>query len=113
MERRFFAAILLSFVVLYAYQALFAPPPAKSPQTASSSSAATGGEKPVVGEAPASKNVEATAPPIAAAPVEGEEREREIVKYCHSANFSLEKLKEIAGGDACSTSHPPAPKRNP
>jgi YidC/Oxa1 family membrane protein insertase len=79
MERRFFAAILLSFVVLYAYQALFVPPPAKSSQTASSSSSSTGVEKPVVGETPATKNVEATPPPIEAAPVEGEEREREIV----------------------------------
>jgi regulator of RNase E activity RraA len=31
------------------------------------------------------------------------EREREIVKYCHSADFSLEGLRRIAGGNPCTT----------
>lgn len=30
------------------------------------------------------------------------EREREIVKYCHAADFSLEGLRKVVGGNACS-----------
>jgi len=31
------------------------------------------------------------------------EREREIVKYCHSADFSLQGLKQIVSGNPCTT----------
>jgi regulator of RNase E activity RraA len=34
------------------------------------------------------------------------EREKDIVKYCHSANFSLEGLKKIAGSNPCSIALP-------
>jgi YidC/Oxa1 family membrane protein insertase len=80
MERRFFFAILLSFVVLYAYQAFFAPPPAKSPQTTASSPASATASKPPVVEAPStSKTADTSQPVIESAPVEGEGSEREIV----------------------------------
>ena len=79
MERRFFVAILLSFVVLYAYQALFVPPPAKSPQPAGSLSPAEAATEPTTAESSSTKNAETPQAVIEAAPVEGEEREREIV----------------------------------
>jgi YidC/Oxa1 family membrane protein insertase len=79
MERRFFVAILLSFVVLYGYQALFVPRPAKSPQTASSSSSPAAPKQPAVEESSAAKNLDSPQSVIEAAPVEGDEREREIV----------------------------------
>jgi YidC/Oxa1 family membrane protein insertase len=74
MERRFFVAILLSFVVLYAYQAIFPPPQPSPTQTPSSSSSVT---QPATPPAAADKNAEA-APPVAESPVEGEQQEREI-----------------------------------
>jgi 4-hydroxy-4-methyl-2-oxoglutarate aldolase len=48
--------------------------------------------------------------PAAAARIR--EREREIVKYCHSAAFSVEGLRKIASGNPCATDGPPdsAPK---
>jgi YidC/Oxa1 family membrane protein insertase len=76
MERRFFFAILLSFVVLYAYQALFVPP---------SSKLSTGGTAAVPAPTTEQSTPQAAAPapdvaaaPPAAAPVEGDNREREI-----------------------------------
>ena len=74
MERRFFVAILLSFVVLYGYQALFVPPKPR-PRTATPASA----KQAAAPEASRSKAVEAPQPVIEVAPVEGEQREREIV----------------------------------
>jgi YidC/Oxa1 family membrane protein insertase len=79
MERRFFAAILLSFVVLYGYQALFVPPPAKPPQIASSSAPPAAPKQPAGREPSTNKNVDTPQPVIEAAPVEGDESEREIV----------------------------------
>jgi regulator of RNase E activity RraA len=35
------------------------------------------------------------------------EREREIVKYCHSPGFSLEGLRKIAGGNPCAPNDRP------
>lgn len=35
------------------------------------------------------------------------EREREIVKYCHSANFSVEGLRQIASGTPCTADDHP------
>jgi regulator of RNase E activity RraA len=32
-----------------------------------------------------------------------DEREREIVKYCHSAEFSLQGLKQIVSGNPCTS----------
>ena len=80
MERRFFFAILLSFVVLYGYQALFVPPTPQKPQTvttpASSSSSAPASPL----SASATTNTPAAAQPTPeAAPAEGETAEREIV----------------------------------
>ena len=80
MESRFFVAILLSFVVLYAYQALFVPPSAKSPQTTATSSApATASKHPEVEASLSTKNAGTSQPIIESAPVEGEGSEREIV----------------------------------
>ena len=80
MERRFFVAILLSFVVLYAYQAVFVPPPPTAPAAGSTVSQKPEGAKPVTPEAGDTKSAETAAPPVVEpAPVEGEEREREIV----------------------------------
>ena len=76
MERRFFVAILLSFVVLYGYQALFVP---KSPQPGRSSSPASVQKPPAAENSSTSKNAEPPQPVVDVAPVEGEQREREIV----------------------------------
>ena len=76
MERRFFVAILLSFVVLYGYQAFFVPP-TKSPQPARPSSPAAVPQPPAVESS--STTAKPLPPAIDAAPVEGEQREREIV----------------------------------
>jgi YidC/Oxa1 family membrane protein insertase len=57
MERRVFIAIVLSFLVLYFYQAYFAPPPAPSPKPAVSSSAPA---------APAQAPTSSTPPPPSA-----------------------------------------------
>lgn len=35
------------------------------------------------------------------------EREREIVKYCHSADFNVECLRQIAGGNPCAADDQP------
>src|SRR5262245_12291475 len=80
MERRFFFAILLSFVVLYGYQALFVPPPpAKSPQaTLSSPTPAVSSNQPSV-EPSTSKSADTSQATAIAPPVEGEGSEREIV----------------------------------
>jgi hypothetical protein len=47
MERRVFIAVLLSFAVLYGYQALFVPPaPKSSPSTTTSTTAPPGESSP-------------------------------------------------------------------
>ena len=81
MERRFFVAILLSFVVLYAYQAVFVPSPPTAPAGGSTPSEAATGQGAATPDVADSKNVaEASVQPaIEAAPVEGDEQEREIV----------------------------------
>ena len=81
MERRFFVAILLSFVVLYTYQALFVPPAPKPSPTAVTPSSATSPSR-AAGPAPVAspnKEAEPSQPVVEAAPVAGEPREREIV----------------------------------
>jgi len=41
------------------------------------------------------------------------EREREIIKYCHAADFTVEGLRQIASGDPCSLGNrPDAPPRS-
>jgi YidC/Oxa1 family membrane protein insertase len=59
MERRVLLAIVLAFVVLYAWQALFVPPPPANPPTESNQSAASGTAAPA---APASGPPGAVAP---------------------------------------------------
>src|SRR5262245_24894196 len=77
MERRFFIAILLSFVVLYGYQALVPPPP-KAP-TPASSPAPDSAKRGTVPDASKGESTSVAQPAIESAPAEGEEREREIV----------------------------------
>ena len=60
MERRVFIAVLLSFVVLYAYQTYFSPPPGKQPSAPASSPASPSS----TGAAPAA--TDATVPPSSA-----------------------------------------------
>jgi YidC/Oxa1 family membrane protein insertase len=80
MERRFFVAILLSFVVLYVYQAVFVPPPPTAPVGSGTASQAPEGQKPATPEAGDTRNPETAVQPVVEPPsVEGEEREREIV----------------------------------
>jgi YidC/Oxa1 family membrane protein insertase len=79
MERRFFLAILLSFVVLYGYQALFVSPTPPKPQVVTTPASSSSGAQTAPSSAPAT-----TSPPIAqsapeAVPAEGESAEREIV----------------------------------
>jgi YidC/Oxa1 family membrane protein insertase len=78
MERRFFIAILLSFVVLYAYQAVFVPPPPASP--AADSTVSLEPEEPAASGVGEAKSAETAVQPVAEpTPVDGEDREREIV----------------------------------
>jgi YidC/Oxa1 family membrane protein insertase len=76
MERRFFLAILLSFVVLYIYQAMFVPAPAQPP--ASTPSASPPAQQAGTPSASVQKNTEAM-PAAPEVPVDGEQQEREIV----------------------------------
>jgi YidC/Oxa1 family membrane protein insertase len=81
MERRFFFAILLSFAVLYGYQALFVPPASKSPQAVTAPTTASSSNQASPASA-TSATTAAQAPQPAAAesvPAEGETSEREIV----------------------------------
>ena len=82
MEKRVLLAIVLSFIVLYGYQAMFPPPepqtpPASSPEQPASSSA-TPSPRPPAPNAP-DQPLEATEVPGAAAAVTGDSEEREIV----------------------------------
>jgi len=82
MERRFFIAILLSFVVLYAYQALFPPPPTPKPaatSTASSTAASSSQNTSSASPTEAAKETVAPRATVEAPPVAGESTEREIV----------------------------------
>jgi regulator of RNase E activity RraA len=55
----------------------------------------------------------AVADKIPATVVRIREREREIVKYCHSAHFSVEGLRRVASGSPCTTDdHPDAAPKN-
>jgi YidC/Oxa1 family membrane protein insertase len=78
MERRFFLAILLSFVVLYGYQALFVPPAPKTPQTVTTTSSPSGTVPSANAGAP-SATTQAVQPAAESIPAEGETNEREIV----------------------------------
>ena len=79
MERRFFAAILLSFVVLYAYQALFVPPSPTPPTASRTSSSAPSTQPSVTPQGPETKPGNPVAPAPAAVPTEGEAQERQVV----------------------------------
>src|SRR2546425_9588158 len=74
MERRVLLAVVLSFVVLYAYQAFFVPPP---PPSLARSSASTTTETPVA-QSPAQTASPAVAP-TSIKPVVGESVERDVV----------------------------------
>jgi YidC/Oxa1 family membrane protein insertase len=76
MERRFFFAILLSFVVLYAYQALFVPPSPKVSTGGTTASPTPTTEQATPLDAAPTQDVAVA--PLAATPVEGDDREREI-----------------------------------
>jgi YidC/Oxa1 family membrane protein insertase len=79
MERRFFLAILLSFVVLYGYQALFPPPASKPSSGIATTPQATAPSSSTTASAPeAAKEPELPASPETT-PVAGETSEREIV----------------------------------
>jgi YidC/Oxa1 family membrane protein insertase len=75
MERRFFAAILLSFVVLYVYQALFVPPPPATSKAPAQSSSA----EPPPSQVPGNKPTNPLPPAPEVAPPEGDASEQEIV----------------------------------
>jgi YidC/Oxa1 family membrane protein insertase len=78
MERRVFVAILLSFVVLYGYQALFVPPaPQRAPEgtAATSTLSQNANADPRPPEEPTAALIVGDEP----APVDAEAREREIV----------------------------------
>jgi len=79
MERRFFFAILLSFVVLYGYQALFVPPAPKTPQAVTTPSSTSSSTQPAAESAPAATSTQSLQPAAQATPAEGETNEREIV----------------------------------
>jgi len=82
MERRVFVAILLSFVVLYGYQALF-PPPAQQSSSTGSTPASQPQEAPITSDAPVgSGTIQPDVEPPAAIEFEAlttEGAEREIV----------------------------------
>jgi YidC/Oxa1 family membrane protein insertase len=79
MERRILIAVFLSFLVLYAYQALFVPPP--PPRTSSTPPAASpSASSPPTPESPATPVAAAEPPAVPAAPsVVGETADREII----------------------------------
>ena len=77
MERRFFLAILLSFAVLYGYQALFVPPAPTSPSGTVAPATGITDEQTKTAQ-PASDQIQ-TSRPVETGPVEGDEAEREIV----------------------------------
>jgi YidC/Oxa1 family membrane protein insertase len=91
MERRVFIAVLLSFAVLYGYQALFPPPPATKTATTESTTTVPGAAASSATAAPASSAVPpspaAEAP--AAEPIVAETSVREIVVETRDAEIVL------------------------
>jgi YidC/Oxa1 family membrane protein insertase len=92
MERRVFIAVLLSFAVLYGYQALFPPPPTKITSTESTTSApdtagSTAAKAPGASAALPSPAPEAA--PTAAEPLVAEDSMREIVVETRDAEIVL------------------------
>ncbi len=79
MERRFFFAILLSFAVLYGYQALFVPPASKSPQVVTAPTTASSANQASPASAPSATTAPTAAPAAESVAAEGETGEREIV----------------------------------
>src|SRR6188768_2924161 len=79
MERRFFLAILLSFAVLYGYQALFVPPAPKTPQTVTTPSSPSSGAQASPSTASPTEATTTAQPPPELPPAEGDTSEREIV----------------------------------
>jgi YidC/Oxa1 family membrane protein insertase len=77
MERRVFLAILLSFVVLYGYQAFFAPPPPAEQKAASTTQASASSSTPAPASTPSTAAVTPapTGPEPAAVTTEAAERE--------------------------------------
>ena len=104
MERRVFLAILLSFAVLFGYQAFFAPPPADPPQTPAASPAAT-----ATAPAPESSASISAAPAVPmAAPLVADAAARDIVIETDAvravfntrgAVLTSWKLKQYQGAD--------------
>src|SRR6187455_1376183 len=84
MERRFFLAILLSFAVLYGYQALFVPPAPKTQQTVTPASTTSSAAQPATANAPSATSTQSAQPAAESTaaestPAEGEANERESV----------------------------------
>jgi YidC/Oxa1 family membrane protein insertase len=79
MERRFFLAILLSFVVLYGYQALFVPATPKAPQSVTTPSSPSAGAQASPSSTQSASSAPSPVPAPDALPAEGESNEREIV----------------------------------
>jgi YidC/Oxa1 family membrane protein insertase len=90
MERRILIAVFLSFLVLYAYQALFIPPPQPPRDQPPSSTAAPAAQSPQAKPETVQPAPAVEAPQPAAALVTGESVEREIVMDAPtiSATFS-------------------------
>jgi YidC/Oxa1 family membrane protein insertase len=81
MERRVLVAVILSFLVLYAYQAMFVPPPppSRSPEAPAAPPAASAPAAPAAPAEPSPDRAVPAPPADAAAAVIGETAEREIV----------------------------------
>src|SRR5581483_6141902 len=78
MERRVLLAIFLCFIVLYVWQAVFVKPAPKRPAGATSTSAGTVAAPATAEAAPAPAAAPVEPPAPAAAPLVGEQQEREI-----------------------------------
>jgi YidC/Oxa1 family membrane protein insertase len=79
MEKRVLIAIVLSFVVLYGYQAMFPPPEPQTPAAAPQQQAGAPQSSTPADPTPQNQPVEAPEPSTAPAAVTGDTEEREIV----------------------------------
>ena len=78
MERRVLIAVLLSFLVLYGYQAMFPPPPESKPDQTSTSKAATAPKASAPTQSNPTASVQGVPPPAAAEAVTPSAPAREI-----------------------------------
>ena len=82
MEKRVLLAIVLSFIVLYGYQAIFPPPEPLTPERSTQTPAASGSPQTAPAAADPKAPVEAATPvaasPAAPAPVTGDTQERDV-----------------------------------